>query len=98
MESRTKIKRGGSPPALWPIVLQAFVGVLIVSVEVQDRWGTWDSTGKFIAVVLLSGLLLGPTVEIFRKLSGRDVRFSNLAISSYTMVWVATVLFTRGSH
>lgn len=98
MVSRTKIKRGGSPPALWPVVVQAFVGALIVSVAARDRWGTWDSTSKFIAVVLLGGLLLAPTVEIFRKISGRDVRFSNLAVSSYTMVWVATVLFTRGSR
>jgi hypothetical protein len=100
MESTTTtIERGSSqPPAVWPIVLQAFVGALVVGDQVASRWGTWDLFGRFMGITLLVTLVLNPTIEAWRQHSGKDVRFSNLALSGYTLVWIAAVVFNRHSH
>ncbi|MGA8503115.1 MAG: hypothetical protein WB683_16285 [Candidatus Sulfotelmatobacter sp.] len=84
-----------APPSLWPITLQAFVGALFVGDQVLERWGTFDLYGKFMGVAILIGLVWGPAIELWRKRSGKEVRFSNLATSGYTLVWLTVILFSR---
>jgi hypothetical protein len=99
MEPTTILERSvPESPSLWPIVLQALFGVLIIGDQVQERWATWDLMGKFMAPALLFGLVVGPAVELWRQRSGKAVRFRNLAGNAYTLVWIATLLFTRHSR
>lgn len=99
MESTATIERGVSEsPALWPTILQAFVGALIVGDQVQLRWGTSDLYGKFMGIAILIGLVLNPSIELWRRRSGRNVRFNNLAVSGYALVWVTAGVFARHLH
>jgi hypothetical protein len=61
MESTTTVGRGDCEPStLWPIILQAFVGALIVGDQVHLRWGTSDLFGKVMGIAILVGLVANP--------------------------------------
>ena len=81
MEPTTKTieARRDAAPALWPIILQAVVGAIIVGDQVTSHWGTWDLFGKFMGIAI-------------------PVILSNLAVSGYSLVWVAAVVFNHHSH
>jgi len=99
MEPTTTIERGMSQsPALRMVLVQAFVGALVVGDQVVSRWGTWDLFGRFMGIGILVTLVLNPTIEMWRQRSGKDVRFSNLALSGYALVWVAAVVFNHHSR
>jgi hypothetical protein len=51
-----------------------------------------------MGVFLIVALLLSPTTELWRKRSGKDVRFSNLAAVGYTLVWITAITFGIHSH
>jgi hypothetical protein len=69
-----------------------------VADQVVSRWRTWDLFGRFIGISILVVLVLNPTEEVWRQRSGNEVRFSNLALSGYTSVWLAAVLFNHRVH
>ena len=99
MEPTTTIERSTSQStALRMILVQAFVGALVVGDQVVFRWGTSDLFGRFMGIIFLVILVLNPTIEMWRQRSGKDVRFSNLALSGYALVWIAAVVFNRHSH
>jgi cellobiose-specific phosphotransferase system component IIC len=99
MEPTTEIERTvPTSPALWPIILAAFIAALIVGEQVLDRWGTSDLYGKVMSIVVLVILVFNPMMELWRRRSGKDVRFSHLATSGYTLVWIVAYLLTRHSR
>jgi len=80
MESTTaNEQRARESRFIWQIILQAFVGVIVVGEQVLDRWGTSDLYGKFMGIVVLLLLVSAPTMELRRQRSGKEVSFSNLA-------------------
>jgi hypothetical protein len=96
MEPTLTAERGVSEPdALWPIVLQAFGAAVILGAELQLRWATSDFFGKVMGIAILIGLVVSPTIEVFRRRSGKNVRFSRLAAGGYAWVWITAVVLDR---
>jgi len=81
------------PALLWPVVFQALLGTLIIGEQVIKQWRVWGSGWRFMAVAFLFVLLWGPCIELIRRWRGKEVKFSVLAHSGYTLVWLAVVLF-----
>ena len=99
MEPTTAIERTvPTSPALWPIILAALMGELIIGEQVLYRWGTSDLYGKVMGIVVLVLLVFNPMMELWRRRSGKDVRFSHLAASGYTLVWIVAYVLTRHSR
>ena len=99
MESTTaNEQRVPESRSIWQIILQAFVGVIVVGAQVLDHWGTSDLYGKFMGIAVLLLLVSGPTMALRRQRSGKEVSFSNLATTGYMLVWVTAYVLTRHSR
>ena len=95
MERTTTIDRDTTEsPALWPVVLQAFAAAVFVGSQVLRHWGHLDSLGRLLSLLILGGLVLDPSVEMWRRRSGKEVRFNHLAIGAYGLVWLTVVMFS----
>jgi hypothetical protein len=79
-------------------MVQAYLGLLIVGTQLAQHWRAFDLFDKSMGVFLIVALLLSPTTELWRKRSGKDVRFSNLAAVGYTLVWITAITFGIHSH
>lgn len=84
--------------ALWPTVVQALGTTLLVGLKIQERWGTWDSLGKLIAIFLLLTIIALPAIAMREIRSAKGVRLSDLTTCAYVAIWAAAVLFTHGSR
>jgi len=99
MESTTaNEQRVPKSQSIWQVILQAFLGVIFVGEQVLGRWGTSDLYGKFMGIVILLLLVLGPTMELRRQRSGKEVSFSTLATTGYMLVWMTAHVLTRHSR
>jgi len=81
-------------PALWPVLLQAFAAALFVGHQVLRHWRALDSLGKLWSLLILSFLVLEPSVEMWRRRSGKEVRFNHLALVAYGSVWMTVAWFS----
>jgi hypothetical protein len=76
-------------------ILIAIVVTIGVCFTIASHWRTYDWISKFLGIVLVFNLLVGPLPVIKRMRKGETARPEMLLQTAYIWLLLATLLFTR---
>ena len=97
MQPTTPVKQGFLKSRFYnaSTIILAVIVTSAVCITIAGQWRSYDWVSKFLGIVLMLHLLIGPLTVIRRLKKGNSAGPDIFILIAYTWLLLATMLFTR---